>query len=85
MTKDYLKFEKVESADADNRTSRYLVINIKKDEEIGEIKWHGHWRQYCFFPDPESVWSAGCLEQISNFINNLMRMRKGLDYDTTKT
>jgi len=35
---------------------------------LGEIRWHPHWRQYCYFPDRETVWSASCLEDLKSFL-----------------
>jgi hypothetical protein len=38
---------------------------------LGYIKWYGPWRQYCFLPSPSSVFSLGCMRDISAKINEL--------------
>lgn len=52
------------------KTSVYAVRNIKSQSVIGWIKWHPSWRQYCFFPEPDCVFSVGCLNDIVSFIQN---------------
>jgi hypothetical protein len=52
------------------------VVNIHHDEEIGEIKWFGKWRQYCFYPSPDTIWNTGCMKDICEVINDLMNKRK---------
>ena len=34
---------------------------------LGYVKWHGAWRQYCFFPDTATLYNADCLRQIADF------------------
>lgn len=31
---------------------------------IGEIKWYGPWRKFCFYPDKDTIWDSKCLMQI---------------------
>jgi hypothetical protein len=38
---------------------------------LGIIKWFGRWRQYCFFPEPQTVFSEGCLQEISEYLRGL--------------
>jgi hypothetical protein len=52
------------------------VINIHHNEFIGEIKWFSRWRQYCFFPVPETIWNKTCLEEVNSVITELMEERK---------
>ena len=40
------------------------------------MRWYGAWRQYCFFPYPETVFSAGCLKDVQEFIEALMAERR---------
>ena len=42
---------------------------------LGKIKWYGPWRQYCFFPSPNSVFNSGCMTDIQNAIKELMSKR----------
>lgn len=43
--------------------------------DLGVLKWYVSWRQYCFFPQPETVFNKGCLEDINHFITQLMEAR----------
>lgn len=53
------------------KTAIYAVVNRTSGDWIGEIKWYGAWRQYCFFPYGNTVWSAGCLKDVEGFIEGL--------------
>lgn len=51
-------------------------ILTKQGISIGEVKWYGNWRQYCFFPDEDSIYDRKCMMEVINFINKLMEDRK---------
>ena len=53
------------------KTKRFLCLNRRYKEALGEVKWHGAWRQYCYFPTVQAVYSAGCLNDITEFIKQL--------------
>lgn len=72
MDGKYIRFHRIEKKP---KTSVYAVYT-KNDDQIGTIKWYSPWRQYCFFPDENTVWSKGCLQDINNFIYDLMSQRK---------
>lgn len=57
-------------------TQVYAVRNIKSQLIIGWIKWNGAWRQYCFYPESETLYSEGCLTDICNLIIQLMNERR---------
>jgi hypothetical protein len=39
---------------------------------LGEIRWYGAWRQFCFFPATTStVWSLGCLVDVQSVLEKL--------------
>ena len=44
--------------------------------KLGIVKWYGAWRQYCYYPAHETGYSAGCLDDISDFIKEAMKARK---------
>ena len=50
------------------KTGVWSCKNIKSDVELGLIKWHPAWRQYCYFPTIQAVYSKGCLQDINSFI-----------------
>lgn len=59
------------------KTSVWSCMNNKSGATLGHIKWYAPWRQYCFFPAGETVFNAGCLDDINDFIKQLMELRKG--------
>jgi hypothetical protein len=70
----YLIFEDQEISK--KKTKVISVININADDIIGIIKWYGPWRQYCFFPEFDTVWNITCLTDVNEVIGNLMLDRK---------
>ena len=35
---------------------------------LGQIRWFGRWRKYCFFPSTDTVYEETCMRDISQFI-----------------
>lgn len=73
---EYIRIELFEQKP---KTNVYEVLNISGDFPyiIGYIKWHGPWRQYCFFTDDDTIiLSRGCMKTINDFITKLMEARK---------
>lgn len=73
MTKfEYIHFVKVAEKP---KTVVYEVRSNRSEEVLGEVKWYGPWRQYCFHPalDKLTVWNAGCLRDLIAFIESLPR------------
>lgn len=65
----YIHFVKV----ADKaKTSVWSCRNNKTGDELGEIRWYTGWRQYCYFPTVQAVYSAGCLKDIQDFMGGLL-------------
>jgi len=58
------------------KTSIWYCVNIHQEYAIGVVKWYPRWRQYCYFPFTETVYSAGCLEDIQTFISEKMEEHK---------
>jgi len=73
MLKKYVEFELVATK---SKTNVYSVLSRSSGDFLGEIKWYGPWRQYCFFPAQQTVWSKGCLAEVNSFIQKLMDKRK---------
>ena len=59
-----------------NHTTRKTKTFIVRNKETGVVKWFGSFRQYSFFPNPETVFEKTCLRDISNFMEELMNERK---------
>jgi hypothetical protein len=58
------------------KTQAWSVEHKDDGSFLGMIKWHGAWRQYCFFPSPHCVWSAGCLDDVVAFLGKQMEARR---------
>ena len=43
---------------------------------LGDVRWNGAWRKYCFYPAPDTLWDTSCLRCVSDFIDELMEARK---------
>jgi len=69
----YLVFEELPTK---NKTKYITVINKNSEDIIGEIKWYASWRQYCFFPEYDTVWNTTCLNDVQEVILKLMNDRK---------
>ena len=69
----YLVFVQIENPG--KKTSIWECRNKNSQTVLGLIKWYVSWRQYCYFPVVQAVYSAGCLDDISQFINQLKEER----------
>ena len=74
MRAPYLAFVHVEVPGS--KTACLRVESLSQRAILGYVKWFGRWRQYCFFPIGETVWSDGCLEEIQHRIRALMEARR---------
>jgi len=72
---EYMVFRLIERK---SKTGVWEAINKHGGYKLGLLKWYGHWRQYCFFPelDDETVFSASCLRDIVTFIDKITLERK---------
>ena len=68
----YIKFVQQTSKGV---TSVWSCRNTRYGDELGVVKWNGAWRQYCYFPTVQAVYSAGCLLDITEFIGLLANAR----------
>ena len=59
------------------KTRRYEVRKTRSTGLLGIIAWYAAWRQFSFFPEDYTVWSAGCLADIQEAINWAESDRKG--------
>jgi len=58
------------------KTQVWRCENTSSGDELGIVKWYGPWRRYCYFPSGPAVYSAGCLKDITHFIEQLMAARE---------
>lgn len=66
------------------KTMVWDVTNKKSGELLGRIKYYANWRQYCFFPATCTVFSAGCLAEITGFIEAHKKDRRGPHKDVVE-
>jgi hypothetical protein len=68
----YLKFVLLKKG---ARTNRYGVFSVNHGAKLGEIKWHGAWFTYAFFPEIDTLFNDECLVNIITFIRKEMAKR----------
>ena len=61
---------------AGRKTRNYMLVGKSDGGKLGTVKWYGPWRQYCFYPEPQTIWNTGCLADIQDFLNVLKEERK---------
>lgn len=56
------------------RKTKIWAVTSKAGFHLGVIKWWGSWRQYCFFPDGDTLYNRECLGDIAIFIDQVMNL-----------
>jgi len=57
------------------KTGMWRVESRNHGFLLGMIQWNGQWRQYCFFPEVQTVWSEGCLRDLADFMKSIKSYR----------
>ena len=70
----YIRFD--DYSNPKQKTGRWMCVNRIHGSFLGEVKWYPGWRQYCFEPVGHAVFSKGCMDDIGDFIRQLMDARK---------
>ena len=68
---EYIHFVEVDKKSNASVASVYECLNNRTRESLGSIKWCPAWRQYCFYSSGLSVWSIGCLFDVTDFLSQL--------------
>lgn len=63
------------------RPKRYVtkvwnVVSKSSGVTLGQVRWYSAWRRYCFFPQPETVWSPDCQRDVAAFCEAQTAARK---------
>jgi len=58
------------------KTSTWVCLSNKSNDDLGTVKWYGGWGQYVFYPERETLFSGGCLNNIANFMKDLRAWEK---------
>jgi len=69
----YMEFDKIGDT---GKTEIWNILSKSSGYILGQIKWYGSWRQYCFFPSAHCVFNNSCMTDILNFIKELMEDRR---------
>lgn len=69
----YITFDIVGST---AQTDVINILSISSQFILGQIRWYGPWRQYCFMPSARSVFNRTCMGEIVDKINELMDERR---------
>lgn len=72
---EYIYFLKDVVRGEGKKTSVWDCHNKRSDYVLGVVKWYGPWRQYCFFPQAETIFNVGCMQDVCEFIDKLMNER----------
>lgn len=67
----YITMLKIE----DKPKTSVFAVESKHEDQLGIIKWFPRWRQYCFFPEDDCVFSKGCMDDINHFMEQLKTLR----------
>lgn len=68
--KNFLSFVNIPPK-KDKKTQSWMVSNTEHHVAIGEVKWYGAWRKYCFFPHKDTVHDSKCLGFIQEFLDKV--------------
>lgn len=72
---EYFRVEKCPEIPG-HKTREYRVVSASHGCILGWIRWYSSWRQYCFFPAEATIWSAGCLADVQDFLKQLADLRR---------
>lgn len=63
---NWIGFE--ERASKSGKTKIFDVFTVEEPNhfKLGEIKWHGAWRRYAFFPSPDTLFEPTCLRDLAD-------------------
>ena len=61
------------------KTAVYDIVSVRH-VKLGQIKWYSPWRQYCFFPEIETLYNSVCMQELVKFLLALnTAKRKGAE------
>lgn len=63
---------------ADRKTKGWIVQSIDGGAHLGEVKWYGAWRRYCFYSAESCIFEQDCLRDIASFCESETAMHNAL-------
>lgn len=76
MESKWLTFRDASPMYSKRTTSTWALYSKQGDNYIGQVRWYGPWRQYCFFPERDTIWNGECLGDVQAFVQTLMEQRE---------
>lgn len=74
LESEFIYVEKIELPK--RKTPIYKLFSMSDhDIKLGEIKWFGAWRQYCFYPEGNTIFDRKCLTYINNFLEEVNKKK----------
>jgi hypothetical protein len=71
VKQSYITF-RFQGSSPSGKTSIFRV-ETRNGGLLGTIRWYGPWRQYVFEPVPNTIWSAGCLNDVQKQLAAIKR------------
>lgn len=59
-----------------SRKTDIVFVRTLEHRTLGQIRWHGAWRQFVFFPEAGCMFNRQCLADINAEIEKLMAERR---------
>lgn len=63
-----------------HKTGIWRIYSASSGAILGDIVWHGPWRQYVFWPYADCYFSCGCLRDLTAF----MAAKKSIRFPAAK-
>lgn len=74
LESEFIYVEKLELPK--RKTPIYKLFSMSNNDiKLGEIKWFGAWRQYCFYPEGNTIFDRKCLTYINNFLEEVNKKK----------
>ena len=70
----WMRFIEVDKPD--RKTRVVACVNRRSGRLIAYLAWYGPWRQYCLYPEPQTVFNTSCIESITAALKTLTEGRK---------
>lgn len=48
----------------------WVCLNNRRLDELGQVVYNARWRRFVYQPTVSAIYSAGCLRDIAEFIEN---------------
>jgi hypothetical protein len=56
---------------AESKHNFYSVHSTHTNDLLGSIYYYPKWKEYVFYPNDDTIWSSGCMQEIIDFIKTI--------------